>query len=199
MRGGVLSWGIGMQLYLVRHTQLAVPPGVCYGQSNIDVADSFVCDLAAVRAKISDIVPAASFSSPLKRCRKLANHLNLQNLQLDNRLLELNFGAWEMQNWQDIPRQELDAWSQTFVDTPPPNGESFHDLYRRASDFVTELQTSYQNQNVLVITHAGVIRAMLALALHLSLIDVFKFELAYGGLTLLKFMPELVSVAYVNR
>ncbi len=199
MRGWILYWGIGMQLYLVRHTQLVIAPGVCYGQTNLDVADSFVSDLAAVRAKISDIVPAANFCSPLKRCRKLANHLNLQNLHLDSRLKELNFGAWEMQNWLDIPRAELDAWSHAFVDTPPPKGESFHDLYQRVSDFVTEIQNSYQNQNVLVITHAGVIRAMLALALNLPLIAVFKFELDYGGLTLLKFMPELVSVAYVNR
>ena len=188
-----------MQLYLVRHTQLAVAPGVCYGQTNIDVADSFVSDLAAVRAKIADIIPAANFSSPLKRCRKLANHLNLQNLQVDSRLQELNFGAWEMQNWLDIPRAELDAWSHNFVDAPPPNGESFHDLYQRASDFVTEIQKCYQNQNVLVITHAGVIRALLALALELPLKEVFKFELDYGGLTLLKFMPTLVAVAYVNR
>jgi len=188
-----------MQLYLVRHTQLAVAPGVCYGQTNLDVADSFIGDLVAVRAKIIDIVPAANFSSPLKRCRKLANHLNLQNLHLDSRLQELNFGAWEMQNWLDIPRTELDAWSHTFVDTPPPNGESFHDLYRRVNDFVTDIQKCYQNQNVLIITHAGVIRAMLALALNLPLIEAFKFELDYGGLTLLKFMPEQVSVAYVNR
>ena len=188
-----------MQLYLVRHTQLDVASGVCYGQTNLDVADSFVNDLAAVRAKITDIFPAVNYCSPLKRCRKLANHLNLQNLHLDSRLLELNFGGWEMQNSGVVPRAELDTWSHTFVESPPPNGESFNDLYRRVSDFVTDMQKSYQNQNVLVITHAGVIRAMLALALNLPLTAVFKFELDYGSLTLLKFMPERVSVAYVNR
>jgi len=188
-----------LQLYLIRHTRLAVPTGVCYGQSNIDVADTFVTDLALVKAKIADIPPTINFTSPLKRCRKLANHLNLQNLQIDNRLQELNFGDWEMQCWNDICRLELDAWSKSFVDTPPPNGESFNDLFRRVSDFVSELEIRYHNQSVLVITHAGVIRAMLALALNLPLKEVFKFELDYGGLSLLKFMPELASVAYVNR
>ena len=199
MRGGVLLWHRDMQLYLVRHTRPAIASGICYGQSDLDVAESFTEDLNAVRHKLADISPTLSFSSPLQRCTKLAEQLQLAPLKTDSRLMELDFGDWEMQAWEAIPRQQLDNWSMTYIDTPPPNGESFSALQQRVIEFIHQLQSQHQGQTILIITHAGVIRALLANVLNLALNEVFKFQLDYGSVTQLTFNDTVHNVGYINR
>jgi alpha-ribazole phosphatase len=188
-----------MQLYLIRHTQPAIESGICYGQSDLCLAESFKKELEDVQKKIQALKPAAAFSSPLQRCQKLAIELGLQNLKLDARLMELNFGAWEMQAWTSIPKQEWDNWCQNFSSLAPPDGEAFCDLFERVSAFTTELEQSHNGDDVLVITHSGVIRALLAKALNLPLTEVFRFQVDYGSVSRVDFGRTGSSVAYVNR
>jgi alpha-ribazole phosphatase len=57
-----------MKLTLIRHTSLQVPVGVCYGQSDIDVAASFANELELTKAKIAGMMFDAVYTSPLQRC-----------------------------------------------------------------------------------------------------------------------------------
>ena len=59
-----------------------------------------------MRAQLPIAVPL--FSSPLLRCAEMAAMLDAAYVR-DNRLQELNFGAWEMQSWDDIGAQALAA------------------------------------------------------------------------------------------
>ena len=93
-----------MKLFLIRHTSLQVPSGICYGQSDIDVASSFMNEALVTQQKLISSPFDAIYASPLQRCLKLANTLNLGEPMTDNRLMELNFGDWEMSAWDDIPR-----------------------------------------------------------------------------------------------
>jgi alpha-ribazole phosphatase len=188
-----------MQLYLIRHTSLALPSGICYGQSDVEVSGSFAEELTAIRSKIADISPVCSFSSPLKRCRQLAEHLELPNLKFDERLQELNFGEWEMQAWQSIPAHQIHAWSVDYVESSPPGGESFSDLYRRCSEFIADMLQQFQNQDLIAVTHSGVIRALLAFALGLPLTEMFEFTLDYGGITKLSFQRDQTSAVFINQ
>lgn len=188
-----------MQLYLVRHTRLAIADGICYGQSDVPVAASFDQDWPPVAAKLAVIQADAHYSSPLQRCTQLAKQLQLSNLHLDARLMELQFGDWELQAWEAIDREALDTWSADYVQHGPPNGESFMALYQRVGECLTQLQTQHRNQTVIVITHAGVIRAMLAQLLSLPLTEVFKFQLDYGSVSLLNFNDAYSSIGYLNR
>lgn len=188
-----------MQLYLIRHTTPAVAPGVCYGQSDVDVAEVFLDEVQAIRAKIAAISPVASYSSPLSRCSRLASSLKLGETQHDARLMELYFGDWEMQAWDNIPREHLDRWSGAYTHLAPPGGETFTELHGRASEFLREQTTRYRGQDVVAVTHAGVIRALLADVLNLPLTEVFRFHLDYGSVTRLDCGERVRSVVYVNR
>jgi len=188
-----------MQLYLVRHSRPAIAKGICYGQTDLDVAETFAEDLKLICSKLMDVSVSIGFSSPLQRCTKLAERLPLKSLKTDPLLMELNFGDWEMQAWEQIPRQQIAAWSATYIDMPPPNGESFATLQQRVIKFINQLKNQHQGDNILIITHAGVIRAMLALALNLPLSEVFKFQLDYGSVTQLTFNESVHSVGYINR
>lgn len=188
-----------MQLYLIRHTTPDVPAGVCYGQAEVGLASGFAAEAETVRGKLAHITPAACYSSPSSRCDRLAVALGWGEPQHDARLLELHFGAWEMQVWQDIPRHELERWGHAFVEEAPPGGETFAELHRRATGFLRELAGKRHDGPVVAVTHAGVIRALLAEALNLPLAEAFRFHLDYGGVTQLLLQGPLPAVGYVNR
>ena len=90
-----------------------------------------------------------------------ADYLNLTNVSKDNRLFEIDFGDWEGILWDDINKNELDLWMDKFVTNPPPNGESFNQMFTRVSNLIDMLRNKKVDK-VLIITHAGVIRCFFA-------------------------------------
>ena len=188
-----------MELYIVRHTTPAIQPGICYGHAELDLHVDADKEIAEVCDKLADVQPAAFYTSPLLRCRRLAEALPWGEAQQDERLKELHFGDWEMQRWDAIPREIFDFWAMRFVEHAPPGGESFQDLYQRASAFFTECAQKNAGLTVVAVTHAGVIRALLAHALKLPLENVPGFHLDFGGVTKLVMSASHINVAYVNR
>jgi alpha-ribazole phosphatase len=191
-----------LNLYLVRHTTPDIAPGICYGQSDIEVAESYAHELEVVRSKLAAVDAVAIYSSPLKRCSQLAKaiaSLTTGEVQHDPRLMELHFGDWELLAWNDIPRGLVDVWADDHVMQAPPSGESFHALSLRARDFFEEVSANHVGQNLVVLTHAGVIRALLAHALNMKLADSFRLQIDYGSITQITVENGITRVAYVNR
>lgn len=188
-----------MQIYLVRHPTPQVEMGTCYGQTDLALAGSFEQELAMVKNKLNHLETAKIYSSPLQRCAHLAQHFShMGEVCYDPRIMELNFGDWEMKKWSDIPKGAIDVWAEEHVMKAPPNGESFHALHLRAKALLSEIAA--ENTEVAVMfTHAGVIRALLADALALPLIHAFKFQVAYASVTKIIVEETVTQVAYVNH
>ena len=187
-----------MKLTLIRHTSLQIEPGICYGQSDIDVAVSFADELARTQAKLTDIGFDAVYSSPLQRCVKLAEGLNIGNTLQDNRLKELHFGDWEMHAWDAIPRENFDDWAHDYANKAPPNGETFSQLQQRGISFLDEILSKHLNENIAVITHGGMIRALLAHVLNMQLKGLFRFNIDHGSVTQIDFSAAVPKINFVN-
>jgi len=143
-----------MILHLIRHPKPLIDPGICYGR--LDVAAEHSEPVAArLRGELPPGLPV--YSSPLRRCRELAEQLQPSPV-IDARLAEMDFGAWEGRAWDDIPRHELDAWAADIAGYAPPGGESPRQLQHRALDFVAGLTVP----EAVLVTHAGVIRVLVA-------------------------------------
>lgn len=170
-----------MEITFVRHTSVNVPQGICYGISDVPLATTYTKEFDEVIQKIGTTNFDTIFSSPLHRCIQLATEItNGQSIQVDNRLKELNFGDWEMQEWNSIYESVIGKeWFKDYVNTRCPNGESFADLISKATSFLNELRTSTFNQ-VLIVTHAGVIRAMMCLIEGNSPEDAFNTLHEFG-------------------
>lgn len=168
-----------MQVYLIRHTKPDIAKGICYGQTDVPVdAALFEEELKRIQSTLPDDIQCY-YSSPLTRCIQLAKRLS-SVVVTDPRLLELNFGKWEGQAWDDIDRTELDPWMENFVDLAPPKGESYVELYNRMLAFMEALLEK-EVQTVAVITHAGVIRSFISWLLDLELNKSFRIDLSYGA------------------
>ena len=167
-----------MRIYLVRHPPVALAPGICYGASDIALADGWHAGLGRTLAHVDagDRARAAVYSSPLARCLAPARTLG-RPVEADARLRELDFGDWELLAWDAIPRQEMDAWAAALETRAPPGGEALAALDARATDFLEAL-TARGPDAAIVFTHAGVIRCMLARFLGIAPEQAFRIAVA---------------------
>lgn len=158
---------IQTELLLVRHAPIATY-GLCYGRS--DVPMQMDAQTAAQRVLQDDGLHARPiecvFASVSQRCagvaQALAEKLDVA-LRLDSRLQELDFGLWEQRTYDEIYRTEralFDAWAHDPMRMAPPRGESGNAMVERVYSWALEVRAG----SVLVVTHAGVIRILRAMA-----------------------------------
>lgn len=169
-----------MEITLIRHTAVDVPPGTCYGQTDVPLKDSFEQEAEAVVERLQPGRFDAVYSSPLSRCVRLARFCGYDEARLDARLMELNFGRWEMQRWENLSGPQLLAWYGQWIDTPTEGGESFMDQYRRVTAFLDELRRLSYRQ-VAVFTHGGVIACARIYTGEITFEQVFTTMLPYGS------------------
>ena len=81
-------------------------------------------------------------------------------LRFDPRLAEIDFGAWEGRPWDAIPRaDQIDAWAADVGGYAPPGGESPRPVAGARARIPS---TALPDRDTVVVTHAGVIRSLLA-------------------------------------
>jgi alpha-ribazole phosphatase len=130
-------------------------------------------------------------SSTLQRCAAFSA-LHPQPELLDERLQEISFGDWDGQLRSEVWRTQADQ-VQAFWDDPmacaAPNGESVAQLQSRAMAALHEhLQAALKQErkHLLVVTHGGVIRAILSSILQMQARALFHLDVPYGGLVCLQ-------------
>jgi alpha-ribazole phosphatase len=170
-----------LDLILVRHTTLNIKPGICYGQSDVLPSQKFPEEAEAVKKHLNGIVPEKVYSSPLQRCVKLAEVCGYADVHKDNRLIEMDFGVWELVPWANIYGEYAKKWMENYHTWPTPNGESLEDVINRLTIFLNEIKATGL-KTVLCFTHSGPIRIFHHLIDKLPLDDLFKIEIEYGGI-----------------
>lgn len=186
-----------MEIWLMRHPEVAVEPGTCYGRTDVPLAEGYRERLALKRSMLPNLESMNTLSSPASRCRLAAELLAPAGFQLDDRLLELDFGSWEMRAWSQLPREDLNAWSHDLHGATPHGGESGDQLMERCHNLMAELRQTAES--VFMVTHSGVIHAALAIVLEIDLAHAYRIDVDYHGLTLLKLRGDHFQVHFVNR
>ncbi len=168
-----------MEIYLIRHTTPAIAKGICYGQTDLDVTDTFQEEVLRTKEHLPATINTV-FSSPLQRCHKLAKALfPAQPIQLHDHLKELDCGDWEMQLWDEIPKTEIQPWMNDFVNVAVPNGESYTQLHQRVIRCFEQIQQ--HAMPLAIVAHGGVLRSILSHITHTPLKESFDaFSLQYG-------------------
>jgi alpha-ribazole phosphatase len=128
-------------------------------------------------------------TSPLMRCQQVAEILSKKHsapLRIDPSFREICFGEWEgltaEQIMQSDPLRLKQFWQNPEVYSPP-GGEKTVDFQKRVLTAWSELVGSVNGSHQLLITHGGVIRAILADILGLSLAATFSLEVSWASIT----------------
>jgi len=197
-----------MDLILVRHPAVALAAGICYGHSDVALA----MPPAAEITRLEELGAGRSlhfYSSTLSRCSEIARPLAAHfgsHAQTDPRLRELDFGCWEMQAWDAIPRSEIDLWAADVEHACAHGGERVAALSERVQSWLSELENELEvmgrapaaAEMIVVLTHAGVMRVLAALALRLPLTACLDWQLELGAICQLRRRPGAAGWALVS-
>lgn len=175
-----------MELTLIRHTAVDVLPGVCYGQTDVPLKESFEQEAAVTSARLCELVAAkgafdVAFTSPLSRCTRLANACGYDHAHRDDRLKELNFGEWEMQPFGQIKDPRLQEWFADYFNVRATGGESFMMQYTRVAAFLDELKQQ-EYHRVAIFAHGGVLICAQIYAGSITQEEAFGALTPYGGI-----------------
>lgn len=168
-----------MDLTLVRHTAVEVPPGYCYGQTDVPLKTTFEEEAQRVKDHLAGKEFDGVYTSPLSRCTRLADYCSYPDAIRDPRIMELNFGKWEMTPFAALTDQTAKHWFEDWIHTPAPEGESLLDQYNRVSQFLDELRDSGK-ENVCLFTHGGVITCARVYNKQYDMKEAFKHIPDYG-------------------
>ncbi|WP_439888063.1 alpha-ribazole phosphatase family protein [Pseudomonas sp. MBLB4123] len=125
-------------------------------------------------------------SSPLQRCARFAAELAAQRglpLSLEPDLQELHFGAWEGRSAAELMATDAEALGRFWTDPygcPPPGGETMADFEARVLGALRRLQQRHAGERLLLVSHGGVMRLLLARARGLAPADLLQVEVAHG-------------------
>jgi alpha-ribazole phosphatase len=185
-----------MSLMLMRHPAIDSATGRCIGQTDVDLSAAGNLSLKRLAREACRLLPDQIISSDLKRCRvlteEIASRLRMTPV-FDPVWREIDFGLWENRTWEAIRCEETETfadWVANYVRVAPPGGESFSQLQKRILPAIGAIlarqakpgRFASVSPRVLVVTHAGVIRATYAAFENLPLSRVFDYQIPYGGM-----------------
>lgn len=183
---------------LVRHGEVQTPGLFC---ANPDEALSDIgwAQLNALAPPDHAPLPwRRIISSPQRRCREFAEKFAQQRaipLSIEPDFREMNFGDWTGRSYQSVwdgeREQLMQLWSNPLSFTPPgADGESMLDFISRIETAWIALLSRYAGQNVLLLTHAGVIRGVLATTLGMDYQLTQKLHIAHGRVNRVRCYPD---------
>ena len=149
-------------MIFLRHPTPDIAPGVCYGQTDMDIAEEGHAQIEEALATTPPLTHIVA--SPALRCRKLAQKLAEKNnltFTTDPRLWEMNMGDWEGIAWKNINIDLTTKWLGDAHHNATPNGESFAQVELRVARCISDiLATGLSDQaSTAIICHASPIRA----------------------------------------
>ncbi len=150
-----------VRVHLFRHGEVA-GNRVCRGQSDAALSPRGEAQSVAAAEWFARSFPAADLvvSSDLTRCRALAERLTPRPL-LAPALREQDMGRWDGREWERLTAEDpagTTAYWDDYVHARPPGGESYGECFTRAVDWWK--QQDFGDQRVVLVTHIGVIRAL---------------------------------------
>ncbi|WP_051261193.1 HEAT repeat domain-containing protein [Desulfovibrio inopinatus] len=120
---------------------------------------------------------ASDLHRTMETAQIIASQLSVQ-IDSEPRFREISLGDWEGVSMRHIKKTQFEAWSAR-GDRPdtfrPPGGESFNDVANRVFPLFNALsvQSALQNETVVIVTHAGVIRTIFHTLLGLPISSFF--------------------------
>lgn len=173
---------MGRNLYLLRHGKTGTG-GRYIGASDLPLAAEAYFRLSDTATSLRTKPLTQILCSPMRRCRQTAEHLGLQiGMEVWEDLREVDFGLWEGKTFAEIAGEYPDVvelWASGSTDFAFPGGERIADFLARVRR-VRERIDRMEEDNLLVISHGGLIRHLICDYLGLSSPNYLLFDVKAG-------------------
>lgn len=149
-----------MHLYVVRHGSTCNNVnGLINGRNDIDINDKGIKDAEIAFLILQDISFDRVISSPLLRAKHTADIIVNGRLPIsyDERITERDAGVLTSKKVTDI---DFSNWYGLKANHTVGGAETFSEVIERVNSFLEELKQKYPNETILIVTHAGVMKAL---------------------------------------
>ena len=189
------------RVVLIRHAEpVSTTRGRVYGRLDVGLSPAGRAAAADLRPAVEAERAVACRTSPRARAVETATALGLDPVP-DERLAEIDFGAFEGRTYDEIQagHPELyDRWMAAPTTIRFPGGESYADVRVRALAALSELRVAHAGATSVVVTHGGVIRAIVGEVLVIPDERIFRLGQDYLGRTTIDWYDEEPVVRSVN-
>ena len=196
-------------IYFVRHGETVLTPTRKFSgtgaldpelmQDGLDQAELVAEEAVKLGAEVL-------IASPLNRTRQTAEAIaRTTGLEIifDEAWFELSFGSWDGKSIEEVKEQELDAYQAWLNSTAyaPGGGESWDQATVRIEEALEKLVAEYPGKKIIVVTHNGVIKTAVRLAIGAPSEAVFHVDAAPCSISSISIWPSdgLRAVRSVNE
>jgi alpha-ribazole phosphatase/probable phosphoglycerate mutase len=189
------------RVYLMRHGEVRNGGEKRYnGHIDIDITEIGREQMQRLAGMLAGKNIAAVYSSDLIRSAKgaeiISRSLNLTYTPLRD-LRERSVGKWEGLTAEEIKERfpgEYTAWRADLLNYRPPDGECLLDVRERILPVHKKLVNSHYGQEIAMLLHGGVNRVIIADALGLDLMNLFRIDQSFGALNIIDYYDDSMAV-----
>lgn len=189
------------RLILLRHGKTDYPNRYI-GSRDVPLSHQGVSQIKVLRNTFHDTKIDRIISSPMLRCRQSCELLfGDSDVVYDEDLREIDFGRWEGMTFQEIAEHDpglVEQWADWSLDFCFPEGESIGHFVGRVQR-AGQLLAGLTEENVMVVCHGGVVRALLCYYLGLGPENYLLFQVEKGKFSTLDLYGERGVLTGLNH
>ncbi len=193
------------RIYLIRHGETANAHKICLnGHFDVSLSKKGLSQIEDIAQILSKKPIKAIYSSDLQRTKTgaeiIANHHSLNPIFTPD-LRELSFGNWEGMSVEELNAQfpgELDKRVKSTSTFKADGGESFQQLHDRVIPKFLEIVNNHPNETIVIMSHGGVNRTILAHLLEFPIDNLFRIAQEYAAINIIQYYPDQVVVELMN-
>ena len=136
-------------------------------------------------------------TSPLQRCYAFAEALATKQglpLIVDKRIREVGFGSWEGRMRQAIMVEESENYKRFYANplkARPIGAEPLQAFYRRVTEAIFSIVSTYPDEHLLMVAHAGVVRSAVSMVLKGALKELYSVRVEHASVTRIAYSREV--------
>ena len=189
------------RVYLMRHGEVANNGEKRYnGHIDIDITQTGIDQMHRLAGLLEGKGIVAVYSSDLIRSKKgaeiISRRVGISSTPL-RELRERSVGAWEGLTADEIKArfpEQYATWREDLLNYRPPGGECLADVSARTLPVFKRLVGSHPEQEIAMLLHGGVNRVILADALGMDLMNLFRIDQAFGALNIIEYHDDGMAV-----
>jgi alpha-ribazole phosphatase len=178
--------------YLVRHGELKnSSKGRVPDTNDKGLNSEGVLEAELLSSFFHDLRISAIFSSPnnsaVETTDIIAKNIGEPTFFKHSGLMDKREGEWAGKTYWQIREEDAkswEKWSKDPINFCPPNGESVRDFVSRVGRALKDIRSNYEiGEKIILSTHAGVIRALLILALDIPADNFFRIDVPLSSIS----------------
>ncbi|MBJ9569438.1 adenosylcobalamin/alpha-ribazole phosphatase [Citrobacter sp. Cb041] len=194
-----------MRLWLVRHGETeANVAGLYSGHAPTPLTERGIAQAQTLGTLLRNVPVDNVLCSELERAHHTTQLILAEREVPVRNMPELNemfFGDWEMRHHRDLAREDAEnyaVWCNDWQNATPTNGEGFQAFSQRVERFIAQLADYKACQNLLVVSHQGVLSVLIARLLSMPAAAMWHFRVEQGCWSAIDFCDDFAVLKVLN-